>query len=140
MSEIYKQGEAILLMMRQLVVWLLLITVILMLTSHMVKANEQVNASNLNPGQVTSCIDLKGDDSSILYDPQNGYIYVGGSSIYVINPLNNQIMANISLPKFAWVTDLLYDPQNGYIYAADKLLNTVFIINPSTKRIHIRDK
>ena len=72
----------------------------------------------------------------IVYDPQNGYIYVtdrGSDSVSVIDPSTNKVIANILVGRFP--LGIIYDPQNGYLYVANFGSNTVSVIDPSTNTV-----
>ena len=74
-----------------------------------------LSTSTLLPGNVN--IVAGGSPSAIIYDPNNGYIYVadaGTNVVYVIDPNTNHIIDKI--PVGNEPIAMFYDSKNGYIY------------------------
>jgi len=101
----------------------------------------------INPttGTIVNKINVGQEVKAMVYDPENGYIYVIDgytNTITIINGKTNTVIGNITVGKCP--SAILYEPSNGYLYVADSATNTVAVINPETnsviKNITVRNK
>lgn len=105
---------------------------------------------NLSSGSITSEINISGIASDIVYDPDNGHLYIstttnisetnlwGNVTVISTNStmadtLGNSTVASIHVG--AGPADLLYDSQNGNIYVANSLSSSVSVINTTTNTV-----
>jgi len=76
---------------------------------------------------------------AILYDPQNGYIYVAVAGphyedfIFIINGSTNRMVGAINIGKYNSPRSLAYDPQNGDIYVGT--ISGITVINGKTNAV-----
>ena len=90
-------------------------------------------------GNVESAFQGYGPDT-ILYDPQNGYIYVGeenSNMISVINPMNRSVVAIIKI--HAGPSSMAYDPENGYLFVGTRY-GPMVIINTHNNSVVSYDR
>jgi YVTN family beta-propeller protein len=90
-------------------------------------------------GNVYSVFQGYGPDT-ILYDPQNGYIYVGDANshmISVINPMNRSVVAIIKIQ--AGPSSMAYDPENGYLFVGTRY-GPMVIINTHNNSVVSYDR
>ena len=75
--------------------------------------------------------------TSIVYDPSNGYLYAAGNAVYVVDPQNNSVIADITYPGWILIGAMAYDPVNGYIYVADYfgLSDSIQIVDPQNNSV-----
>lgn len=80
--------------------------------------------------------------NGIAYDPFNGYLYItsgntnGGtspSSVSVLNPTTNTVIANIQVGKDAY--GIAYDPSNHNIYVANRGSSNISVLGSSTNSV-----
>ena len=88
-----------------------------------------------------SGVDWSTDASSLLLDPENGYLYVtyeslpssggtaGGDGIEVVDPVDGAIMGSFQFG--ARPSPLAYDSSNGKIYVSDWSEGTIWVVNPN---------
>ena len=77
---------------------------------------------------------------TILYDPQNGYIYVGdaySNMISVINPMNRSVVGIIKIQ--AGPSSMAYDPENGYLFVGTRY-GPMVIINTHNNSVVSYDR
>jgi YVTN family beta-propeller protein len=77
---------------------------------------------------------------TILYNPQNGYIYVGDAysqMISVINPMNRSVVAIIKIQ--ASPSSMAYDPENGYLFVGTRY-GPMVIINTHNNSVVSYDR
>jgi len=118
-----------------LAAWLLLAMVIPLLLSllvgHVSKAN-QVGINDLNLRQIIANITVGLNPDAIAYDPYTGYLYIadyGSNSVVVLNPANNQVIANITVYQHP---SIAYDPQTGLAVAMTLMASATVALRSGT--------
>jgi YVTN family beta-propeller protein len=96
-------------------------------------ATYQITETSPTQGFVISTIPVGVLPSGIVFNPNNGFMYVaneGSNSVSVINPATNTVVATIPI---ASPRDIVFNSNNGFLYVANG--NTVSVINPATNTV-----